>query len=164
MIMQGSSQELRASRFPRGHRRRGDSDSEDDDFTSDHTSGPDYDSAGDEVNDRILQALERLHQDMKSVLRRLSSMEEAVMSRQVSSRLLYVFSDTVFENPQCEHCLYQNLVITITYFAPQNHNFLFWKPHRYDLISLVLEFLHLQSFTVICKKYTEFQCCMFLRQ
>ena len=99
MIMQGSSQELRASRFPRGHRRRGDSDSEDDDFTSDHTSGPDYDSAGDEVNDRILQALERLHQDMKSVLRRLSSMEEAVMSRQVGSRLLYLFSATVFENP-----------------------------------------------------------------
>ena len=119
MIMLGSSQELRASRFPRGHRRRGDSDSEDDDFTSDHTSGPDYDSAGDEVNDRILQALERLHQDMKSVLRRLSSMEEAVMSQQVGSRLLYVFSDTVFENPQCEHCLYQNLVITITYFHPK---------------------------------------------
>ena len=89
MIMQGSSQELRASRFPRGHRRRGDSDSEDDDFTSDHTSGPDYDSAGDEVNDRILQALERLHQDMKSVLRRLSSMEEAVMSRQVGSQKIY---------------------------------------------------------------------------
>ena len=106
MIMQGSSQELRASRFPRGQRRRGDSDSEDDDFTSDHTSGPDYDSAGDEVNDRILQVLERLHQDMKSVLRRLNSMEEAVMSRQVGSRLLYLFSATVFENPQCEHCLY----------------------------------------------------------
>ena len=118
MIMQGSSQELRASRFPRGHRRRGDSDSEDDDFTSDHTSGPDYDSAGDEVNDRILQALERLHQDMKSVLRRLSSMEEAVMSRQVGSRLLYLFSATVFENPQCEHCLYHNLVITITSLHP----------------------------------------------
>ncbi|XP_073235892.1 acyl-CoA-binding domain-containing protein 5-like [Porites lutea] len=82
---EGSSQELRASRFPRGHRRRGDSDSEDDDFTSDHTSGPDYDSAGDEVNDRILQALERLHQDMKSVLRRLSSMEEAVIARQDAS-------------------------------------------------------------------------------
>jgi len=70
-----------ASRLPRAHRRRGDSDSEDE-FTSDHTSGPDYDSAGDEINDRILQALERLHQDMKSVLRRLGSMEEALTSRQ----------------------------------------------------------------------------------
>lgn len=129
MIMQGSSQELRASRFPRGHRRRGDSDSEDDDFTSDHTSGPDYDSAGDEVNDRILQALERLHQDMKSVLRRLSSMEEAVIARQVGSCLVYMFSNTFFENPQCEHCLYHNLVIMITYFAPENRNFFSWKPH-----------------------------------
>lgn len=72
------------SRPPRGHRRRSDSDSEDE-LTSDHTSGPDYDSAGDrdEINDRILQALERLHQDMKSVLRRLGTMEEAVLSRQV---------------------------------------------------------------------------------
>lgn len=53
-------------------------------MTSDHTSGPDYDSAGDrdEINERILQALERLHQDMKSVLRRLNTMEEAVLSRQ----------------------------------------------------------------------------------
>ena len=107
MIMQGSSQELRASRFPRGHRRRGDSDSEDDDFTSDHTSGPDYDSAGDEVNDRILQALERLHQDMKSVLRRLNSMEEAVMSRQVGSRLLYLFSATVYTCLVCVQRLFR---------------------------------------------------------
>lgn len=96
MIMQGSSQELRAIRFPRGHRRRGDSDSEDDDFTSDHTSGPDYDSAGDEVNDRILQALERLHQDMKSVLRRLSSMEEAVTSQQVGSQYWSMYFLTLF--------------------------------------------------------------------
>ena len=79
-----------ASRLPRGHRRRGDSDSEDE-FTSDHTSGPDYDSAGDEINDRILQALDRLHQDMKSVLRRLGSMEEALISRQVGHFCLAPF-------------------------------------------------------------------------
>ena len=83
MLTQGSNNVTGASRLPRAHRRRGDSDSEDE-FTSDHTSGPDYDSAGDEINDRILQALERLHQDMKSVLRRLGSMEEALTSRQVS--------------------------------------------------------------------------------
>lgn len=72
------------SRHPRGHRRRSDSDSEDE-LTSDHTSGPDYDSAGDrdEINERILQALERLHQDMKSVINRLSTIEEAVLSQQV---------------------------------------------------------------------------------
>ena len=79
---QGSNSVTGASRLPRGHRRRGDSDSEDE-FTSDHASGPDYDSAGNEVSDRILQALDRLHHDMKSVLRRLGSMEEAVLSRQV---------------------------------------------------------------------------------
>ena len=79
-----------ASRLPRGHRRRGDSDSEDE-FTSDHTSGPDYDSAGDEINDRILQALDRLHQDMKSVLRRLGSMEEALISQQVGHFCLAPF-------------------------------------------------------------------------
>ncbi|KAL9967779.1 hypothetical protein ACROYT_G026071 [Oculina patagonica] len=78
---EGSSTVSGVSRPPRGHRRRSDSDSEDE-LTSDHTSGPDYDSAGDEINDRILQALERLHQDMKSVLRRLGTMEEAVLSRQ----------------------------------------------------------------------------------
>ena len=74
------------SRPPKGYRRRSDSDSEDE-LTSDHTSGPDYDSTGDrdEINDRILQALERLHQDMKSVLRRLGTMEEAVVSQQVGS-------------------------------------------------------------------------------
>ena len=84
MHPQGSSYVSGVSRPPRGHRRRSDSDSEDE-LTSDHTSGPDYDSAGDrdDINDRILQALERLHQDMKSVLRRLSTMEEAVLSRQV---------------------------------------------------------------------------------
>lgn len=72
------------SRPLRGHRRRSDSDSEDE-LTSDHTSGPDYDSAGDrdEINEQILQALERLHQDMKSVISRLSTMEEAVLSQQV---------------------------------------------------------------------------------
>lgn len=81
----GSSSVTGVNRPPRGHRRRSDSDSEDE-LTSDHTSGPDYDSAGDrdEINNRILQALERLHQDMKSVLRRLSTMEEAVLSWQVS--------------------------------------------------------------------------------
>ncbi|KAK2570022.1 Acyl-CoA-binding domain-containing protein 5 [Acropora cervicornis] len=60
----------------------GDSDSEDE-FTSDHTSGPDYDSAGDELNDRVLIALERLHQDMKNVLRRLSSIEESISQSQL---------------------------------------------------------------------------------
>ena len=77
------------SRPSRGHRRRSDSDSEDE-LTSDHTSGPDYDSAGDrdEINERILQALERLHQDMKSVLRRLNTMEEALLSRQVGCHIL----------------------------------------------------------------------------
>lgn len=35
------------------------------------------------MNDKILQALERLHQDMKSVLRRLGSMEETLLSQQV---------------------------------------------------------------------------------
>ena len=72
------------NRPPRRHRRRSDSDSEDE-LTSDHTSGPDYDSAGDrdEINERILQALERLHQDMKSIISRLSTMEEAVLSKQV---------------------------------------------------------------------------------
>ena len=72
------------SRPPRGHRRRSDSDSEDE-LTSDHTSGPDYDSAGDrdEINDKILQALERLHQDMKSVISRLNTIEGAVLSQQV---------------------------------------------------------------------------------
>ena len=72
------------NRPPRGHRRRSDSDSEDE-LTSDHTSGPDYDSAGDrdEINERILKALERLHQDMKSIISRLSTMEEAVLSQQV---------------------------------------------------------------------------------
>ena len=87
----GSNSVGGASRLPRGHRRRGDSDSEDE-FTSDHTSGPDYDSAGDEINDRILQALDRLHQDMKSVLRRLGSMEEALMSRQVGHFCLTPFN------------------------------------------------------------------------
>ena len=72
------------NRLPRAHQRRSDSDSEDE-LTSDHTSGPDYDSGGDrdEINERILQALERLHQDMKSVLRRLNTMEEAILSQQV---------------------------------------------------------------------------------
>lgn len=73
-----------ASGLPKGDRRRGDSDSEDE-FASDHTSGPDYDSAGDELNDRILQALERLHQDMKNVVRRLSSIEETVARSQQAS-------------------------------------------------------------------------------
>ncbi|XP_029192438.2 acyl-CoA-binding domain-containing protein 5-like isoform X2 [Acropora millepora] len=70
------------SRLPRGTKGGGDSDSEDE-FTSDHTSGPDYDSAGDELNDRVLQALERLHQDMKNVLRRLSSIEETISQSQL---------------------------------------------------------------------------------
>ena len=74
------------SRPSRGHRRRSDSDSEDE-LTSDHTSGPDYDSAGDR-DERILQALERLHQDMKGVLRRLNTMEEALLSRQVGCHIL----------------------------------------------------------------------------
>ncbi|XP_022799448.1 acyl-CoA-binding domain-containing protein 5-like isoform X2 [Stylophora pistillata] len=80
---EGSSSGSGVSHPSRRHRRRSDSDSEDE-LTSDHTSGPDYDSAGDrdEINERILQALERLHQDMKSVLRRLNTMEEAVLSRQ----------------------------------------------------------------------------------
>ena len=71
-------------RLPRGTKGGGDSDSEDE-FTSDHTSGPDYDSAGDELNDRVLQALERLHQDMKNVLRRLSSIEETISQSQLVS-------------------------------------------------------------------------------
>ena len=72
------------SRLPRGTKGGGDSDSEDE-FTSDHTSGPDYDSAGDELNDRVLIALERLHQDMKNVLRRLSSIEESISQSQLVS-------------------------------------------------------------------------------
>ena len=83
------------SRLPRGHQRRSDSDSEDEQ-TSDHTSGPDYDSAGDrdEINERILQALERLHQDMKSVLRRLGTMEEAVLSQQVGCIFVLIIMHT----------------------------------------------------------------------
>lgn len=87
------------SRPPRGHRRRSDSDSEDE-LTSDHTSGPDYDSAGDrdEINERIVKALERLHQDMKSVISRLSTMEEAVLSRQVGcTDLMAVIAVTVYQ-------------------------------------------------------------------
>ena len=72
------------NRLPRGSKGGGDSDSEDE-FTSDPTSGPDYDSAGDELNDRVLQALERLHQDMKNVLRRLSSIEQTVSQSQLVS-------------------------------------------------------------------------------
>ena len=84
------------NRPPRGHRRRSDSDSEDE-LTSDHTSGPDYDSAGDrdEINERILKALERLHQDMKSIISRLSRMEEAVLSQQVGRTDLLVIDNHI---------------------------------------------------------------------
>ena len=100
MRSKGSSAVTGVGHPSRGHRRRSDSDSEDE-LTSDHTSGPDYDSAGDrdEINERILQALERLHQDMKSVISRLSTMEEAVLSQQVSCTNLI---------PSC-YCSYQRL-------------------------------------------------------
>ena len=73
-------------RLSRTYAQRSDSDSDDD-----HTSGPDYDSPGDgsEINHRILEALERLHQDMKKVLRRLTSVEEAVVSAQVGNIFLH---------------------------------------------------------------------------
>ena len=68
-----------------GYHRHSDSDSDDD-----HPTGDDYDSTGTERedgNERVLLALERLQQDMNSVLRRLGSVEEAVIQKRVWASL-----------------------------------------------------------------------------
>ena len=66
-----------------GSRSHSDSDSDDDD-DDDHTSRSDYDSCEDETTSRILIALERLQQDMNSILRRLDTIEG---TRSSSSRV-----------------------------------------------------------------------------
>ena len=81
-------------------RNTGHSDSDSDDT---NPNGESCDSCGEreEINERIMIALERLQQDMSRVLRRLGTMEDVMALRQERLRHVSKYNAVQLERPCC---------------------------------------------------------------